>query len=70
MSIKTTGELRTFLTELMTEVRGGKVSVERASVAIKAAAQVNESIYSEIKTKALEKSLGNAVKKMGDMEID
>ena len=41
--IKTTGDLREFLTEVMEEVRGAKLTVERASSVIKAAAQINES---------------------------
>ena len=51
-NIKTTGDLREFLTEVMEEVRAAKLTVDRASSVIKAAAQINESFYSEIKTKA------------------
>lgn len=68
-SIKTTGDLREFLTDVMEEVRGAKLSVERASTVIKAAAQVNESFYSEIKTKALEQKLGGSVKAIGHLPI-
>lgn len=68
-SIKTTGDLREFLTEVMEEVRGAKLTVDRASSVIKAAAQINESFYSEIKTKALEKKLGNQVKDIGQLSI-
>jgi len=67
--IKTTGDLREFLTEVMEEVRDAKLTVERASSVIKAAAQINESFYSEIKTKALEKKLGNTVKDIGQLSI-
>ena len=67
--IKTTGDLREFLTEVMEEVRDAKLTVDRASSVIKAAAQINESFYSEIKTKALEKKLGNAVKDIGQLSI-
>lgn len=68
-SIKTTGDLREFLTDVMEEVRNAKLTVERASSVIKAAAQINESFYSEIKTKALEKKLGNSVKDIGKLTI-
>ena len=68
-NIKTTGDLREFLTDIMEEVRNAKLTVDRASSVIKAAAQVNESFYSEIKTKALEKKLGNQVKDIGQMPI-
>lgn len=67
--IKTTGDLREFLTEVMEEVRDAKLTVDRASSVIKAAAQINESFYSEIKTKVLEKKLGNAVKDIGQLPI-
>ena len=67
--IKTTGDLREFLTDVMEEVRGAKLSVERGSTVIKAAAQVNESFYSEIKTKALERTMGNATKDIGQLSI-
>ena len=68
-NIKTTGDLREFLTDIMEDVRAAKLTVERASSVIKAAAQVNESFYSEIKTKALEKKLGNPVKDIGKLTI-
>lgn len=68
--IKTTGDLREFLTEVMEDVRGAKLTVDRASSVIKAAAQINESFYSEIKTKALEKKLGNTVKDIGQLAIN
>lgn len=68
-SIKTTGDLREFLTEVMEEVRSAKLTVDRASSVIKAAAQINESFYSEIKTKALEKKLGNQVMDIGQLPI-
>jgi hypothetical protein len=68
-SIKTTGDLREFLAGVMEEVKDAKLTVERASSVIKAAAQINESFYSEIKTKALEKKLGNSVQDIGQLPI-
>ncbi len=68
-SIKTTGDLREFLTGVMEDVRNAKLTVDRASSVIKAAAQINESFYSEIKAKALEKKMGNAVKDIGKLPI-
>jgi hypothetical protein len=68
-SIKTTGDLREFLAGVMEEVKDAKLTVERASSVIKAAAQINESFYSEIKTKALEKKLGNSVQDIGQLSI-
>ena len=68
-TVKTAGELRSFLLELMSNVASGKTSYERASVAIKGAAQVNESIYAELKAKQLAKSLNEAQHKFGSLPI-
>jgi hypothetical protein len=69
-NIKTTGDLREFLVTVMEDVRSAKLNVERASTVIKTAAQINESFYSEIKTKALEKKIGNPVKDIGKLPIN
>ena len=68
--MKTTGELRDFLAQTMVSVRDAKLSPERASIVIKAAAQINESFYSEAKVKALEKSFGNAISDLGKLKIN
>lgn len=67
--IKTTGDLREFLTDVMESAVTSKLTVERASTVIKAAAQVNESFYSEAKIKVIEKKLGNAVANIGQLPI-
>jgi len=68
-SVKTAGQLREFLLASMEEVKAGKLSVERAAIAIKGASQINESIYSELKAKALSKHLGEKVHAFGAMPL-
>lgn len=67
--IKTAGQLREFLLDTMEQVRDAKVSVERAQVVVKTAAQVNESIYAELKSKQLSKQLGEASHAVGSMPL-
>lgn len=68
-SVKTAGQLRQFILESMEEVKAGKLTPERASIAIKGAAQINESIYSEIKAKQLAKSMGEVVHQFGKLPL-
>lgn len=68
-SVKTTAQLREFLLSTMEEVKAGKLTFERANVAIKGAAQVNESIYAELKAKQLAKSLGEGSVAFGKMAL-
>jgi hypothetical protein len=66
---KTAGELREFLMESIQKVSEGKLTVERASVVIKGAAQINEGLYAELKAKALSKQLGETVYKTGETPL-
>jgi hypothetical protein len=54
----------------MLGVKNGQIPTEKASSIIKAAAQVNESFYSEIKTKQVEKQLGGKVHELGKLPIN
>ena len=69
MAIKTTGDLRTFLTNMMIGVRDGDIKTDKASVIIKAAAQVNESFYSEVKVANTIKAAGGVASSMGNLPI-
>ena len=69
-SVKTAGQLRAFLLSAMEEVKAGKLTIERATIAIKGAAQVNESIYAELKAKSLAKQLGEAQHVFGKMPLE
>jgi len=47
-SIKTTGQLRTFLAKAMIDVRSGALDLERATRLVKLASQINENFYAEV----------------------
>jgi len=53
MKIKTTGELRQFLLESMSDLKSGKLDVSTANTLQKMASQINESLYAELKAMAL-----------------
>ncbi len=53
----------------MEDVKNNKLAFEKASVVIKGASQVNESIYAELKAKALAKELGDKRYQLGSMPI-
>ena len=67
--IKTSGDLRTFLANVMTGVTRGDVSVEKAAVVVKAASQINESFYAEIKTRQVEKQLSGQSHELGKLPV-
>ena len=46
---KTTGELRQFLLDAMADLRDGKLDIGVANTMQKMAAQINESLYAELK---------------------
>lgn len=68
-TIETTGDLREFLTNMMLGVRNGDITTEKASTIVKAAQQVNESFYSEIKTKQVEKQMGGKIHELGQLPV-
>ncbi len=70
MRIKTTGELRTFLAEALTDVRSGKLGLDEASRITKLASQINESFYSEIKVAKIRADAGEQMVKLGCLPIN
>lgn len=68
-SIRTTGELRTFLANLMVGVKDGIVAADKATRVTKLAAQINESIYAEIKVARVQAELKREAAQMGDLSI-
>jgi len=68
-NVKTTSQLREFLLETMEGVKNGKLAYEKASVIIKGASQVNESIYAELKAKSLAKDMGDKRYDLGKLPI-
>lgn len=67
--IKTTGDLREFLTEMMTDIQGNRLNVEKAGAIIRAAQQINESFYSEIKTRHFQRQFGAKAHDLGHLPI-
>lgn len=50
MTIKTAGDLRGFLAEVLVEIKSGTVDVEKANAISKVAAEINRSIATEVQT--------------------
>lgn len=67
--VKTTGELRAFLAEVMTEVRTGEIDIEKASRITKLAGQINESMYAEIKVARIRAEAGESMAALGAMPV-
>ena len=67
--IKTTGQMRDFLVNMMLGVKNGHLDPDRASRITKLAAQINESMYAEIKTARVRTEAGEAMPKIGEMKI-
>lgn len=68
-SIKTTGQLREFLANMLVGINNGDLDPERARTITKMAGQINESFYAEIKTAKIRSELGENIPTLGDMNI-
>lgn len=68
--IETTGDLRAFLANVALAVSRGDMKINEAAVAVKACEQINASLYSEIKSAALQLAAGQSSPPLGDMQID
>lgn len=69
-SIKTSGQLREFLVNMMIGVKDGNVKLDEASRITKLAAQINESFYSEIKIAKVMMEAGKTVADLGTLPIN
>lgn len=67
--IKSTGELRQFLVDMMINVKAGILAIDRAAIITKMAGQVNESFYSEIKVARVQKEAGIKAAALGALVI-
>lgn len=67
--IKTTGQLRQFLADTLIAVKNGQMETDKARNITKIAAQINESIYSEIKTARVMAELGRETAEMGELSV-
>jgi hypothetical protein len=68
--LKTTGELREFLAQMLLGVKNGDLALDQASRITKMAAQINESFYSEIKIAKVQLEAGKAVADLGALPIN
>jgi hypothetical protein len=67
--IKTTGELRDFLANMMIGVKNGDLDLDKASRITKLAGQINESFYAEIKVAKTRAEAGAVMVDFGAMSI-
>lgn len=67
--IKTTGELREFLCSTINAVANGSMDTDKARNITKLAAQINESIYSEIKVARTMIELGRDSQPLGNLNL-
>ena len=67
--IKTSGDMRDYLTGLMADVQSGRVNIDKASQITKMAAQVHESLYSEVKIARLKFELTKETHRFGKLEL-
>ncbi len=67
--IKTTGQLRNFLADMMIGVKNGDLDLDKASRITKLAGQINENFYAEIKVAKVRAEAGEQMPVLGDMPI-
>ena len=67
--METTGDVRAFLANIAVAVAQGDMKVHEAAVAVKACEQINASLYSEIKSAALQQEAGKAAPALGSLSI-
>jgi len=68
-SIKTTRELREFMTSAMVDVRNGRLETDKANAINKLAGQVNASVYGELKAKIVLSNMGEETAAHGELEL-
>lgn len=68
--IETTGQLRNFLVNLMSDVRCGNIDPDKASKITKIASQINENFYAEVKAAKCRLEMDGIRTELGKMRID
>ena len=68
--IKTSGQLREFLVNMMKGVKNGQLAEDKARNIVKMASQVHESFYSEIKIAKTRKEMGLAISDLGALPLN
>lgn len=69
-TLKTVGDMREFLGNIMLGVKDGTTKVDEARTIIKAAEKINENYYAEIKVAQLRVELGEKAAALGKLEIN
>jgi hypothetical protein len=67
--IHTTGQLREFLSDMLSNVRSGSIDLDAARTMVKIAAQINESFYSEIKVAQVQLESKQERADLGDLPL-
>ena len=67
--LRTTGDLRMFLSMILVQVRNGSIDADAARVLVKLAAQINESIYSETKAAQIALELKRDPPMLGELPL-
>lgn len=67
--IKTTGELRAFLSDMLIGIKNGDIEPDKARNITKMAGQINESFYAEIKVAKIRADAGEKLTGLGNMPI-
>lgn len=67
--IKTTGDLRKYLLSTITLVGNGIIDTDKARNITKLAAQINESLYAEVKVAKTKLELGQEADKIGELKL-
>lgn len=70
VKIETTGQLRTFLTNLMVDVRCGNIDPDKAAKITKIASQINENFYAEVKAAKCRLEMDGIRTELGKMRLD
>jgi hypothetical protein len=69
-TIKSCGDIREFLANMMLGVKDGNTKVDEARTIIKAAEKINENYYAEIKVAQMQLQLGRAVAELGTLPVN
>jgi hypothetical protein len=67
--IKTTGQLRSFLANMMSGILNGEIDISKAGQITKLAGQINESFYAEVKVAKVRAEAGENMPSLGDLNI-
>lgn len=69
VAIETTGNLRAALAKAITDVTSGSLELDSARTIVKLAAQINESLYSEVRVRQVLADASEATSSMGRLPI-